>query len=211
MTTDEVKHVVKRHRSAAIIGGAAGLVVLVGWIGYVMAMTPAKPAIQTADASEVVSYIASPRGLARLSRIEQRQYLDQWQAHIARPENKDAFVSCLKRLDQKERKRFVDTVFKHLKRAYLDDAEHFQQLQSMEERNTFLREKVSEMSGKAILIREVGAVLKSDFPGPDKFQEWLLERTTPREQALGEPYTEALKRVATLMKKEARSGGAKGE
>ncbi|MFQ5410721.1 MAG: hypothetical protein ACE5EC_00420 [Phycisphaerae bacterium] len=206
MTTEDVKHAVRRHRSAALIGGVAGLVVLVGWIGYVWAMTPTKPAIRTADASEVLAYIASPRGLANLSRIEQRQYLDQWQTHITQPENKDAFVNCLKSLDDNDRNRFVDTIFKHLKRAYLDDASYFLQLQTAEEKSTFLRKKVSEMSDKAVLIREVGSILKSDFPGPDKFQEWLLERTTPKEQALGEPYTEALKRVATQLKKEARTG-----
>ncbi|MBK8267864.1 MAG: hypothetical protein IPK83_05990 [Planctomycetes bacterium] len=47
MTTQDVTTTVKRHRPAALIGGIAGLI-LAGYFGYDIAMTPSEPAIATA-------------------------------------------------------------------------------------------------------------------------------------------------------------------
>ena len=122
MTTDEVKTTVKKHRWAAILGGAAGLVLLLGWVGYEIVATPAQPAIQSTGVAEVVSYISDERGLAKLSQIEQQQFLDRWTMHVTKKENRQALKTCFDQLADEERKRFTGAISKHLKRAFVDEA-----------------------------------------------------------------------------------------
>lgn len=207
MTTDEVKTVAKKYRKAALIGGLLGLLVLVGWSGYVIAVTPAIPTIQTASAPEVVSFIADSRGLAKLSRAEQRQFLERWQEHVARPDPREALKGCFAGLGEKDRKRFTDAIFRHLKRVFLEDARRFASLTSVAEKSAFLRKKVDEMQAQSLFIKDVASVMSSDFGGRDELTAYLLDHTTAKERLEGEPYGEALKRVAFQLRKEQRAGG----
>ncbi|MCG8404503.1 MAG: hypothetical protein MI923_04810 [Phycisphaerales bacterium] len=206
MTTDEVKKAVKRHRHAAVIGGVVGLIVLAGWIGYVVAMTPQKPVISSAPAEEVVAFIANKRGLAKLPHIEQQQFLERWHEHIIQPENRDELKQCLEHLDDDDRKKFTESVFEHLKRAFVDDAKHFSRLTDRSEKSRFLRRKVTELHERAVFIKDVAKGSMGNFGGQEELQAWLIEHTSPKERQLGEPYLEALKRVGAQMQKETRKG-----
>jgi len=207
MTTDEVKTTVKKHRWAAILGGAAGLVVLLGWVGYEIATTPTQPIIETAPAAEVVAYISNARGLSKLSQIEQERFLERWTEHVARPENRQALKTCFDELEGKERKAFTDAISKHLKRGFMDEARQFAALSDQAEQNDFLRKKLAEGHERITFIKEVAGAFRGDLGGREEFNQWVLEHTTPKEQALGERYVEALKRVALQVKREDRSSG----
>ncbi len=209
MTAEEVKTAVRRHRTAAILGGVAGVAVLIGWIGYIVAMTPSKPVLQSATADEVIAYVANPRGLSGLPDVEQRQFLQNWQARMREQKYKDAMKASLERLDDSSREEFVDAIFRHLKKGFMDDARHFARLTDAAEQNQFVRQKVAEMNERAVFMKEIAyRALKSNFGGEDELRQWLLEHTSPKERQLGEPYVEALKRVGTQLRKEERSAAA---
>ncbi len=207
MTTDEVKTTVKKHRWAAILGGAAGLVLLLGWVGYEIVATPAQPAIQSTGVAEVVSYISDERGLAKLSQIEQQQFLDRWTMHVTKKENRQALKTCFDQLADEERKRFTGAISKHLKRAFVDEAREFAALTDQAEQNRFLREKLAEGHKRITFIKEVAGAFRGELGGREEFNQWVLEHTTAKEQVLGERYVEALKRVALQVKREQRVNG----
>jgi len=208
MTTDQMKSAVKRHRPAAILGGVAGLVVLLGWVGYVIVSTPARPEIETAKASEVIAYISNSRGLQRLPEIEQQQFLQRWKAHVEQPKNKEALRHCFDQLSDRERKQFTETISKYLKRTFMDDARHFGQLTDPAEQYGFLQKKLAEGHQQLLFIKEVAGAFKGDIGGREEFNQWVLSHTTAKERVIGERYVEALKRVALQARKEARAGNA---
>lgn len=196
MTTGEVKSTIKRHRTAAYGGGAVGLALLVGWIAYNSAMTPARPIIQTAKAGEVVEYISNERGLGSLARVEQRQFLEQWKSHVMQDGPKQDLKEHLEGMDDEARKRFVTAITPHFTRAFLEEAERYAQLTSPDERHKFVMEKLQQHAGEAMILKDVARTFKNDFRGgPDDVQRWMMENTTPEERAIGEPYADALKRV----------------
>lgn len=205
MMTEDVKTKVKQHRPAALIGGAVGLALAGGWFGYDMAMTPAQPVVSSAGSQEVVAYVINSRGLEKLTDIEQEQFLHRWTDHLSKSANKDELKKTLADLSDGERKAFTDVIFKQLKRAFLDEARRFAALTTQAEKSEFCRKRVEEFAAQQTFMKDLAVVFKSDFPGPDKFQEWVLTHTSPSERQLGEPYVEALKRVATQLKKEARA------
>jgi hypothetical protein len=205
MTTEDVKTTVKSHRPAALIGGLVGLVLVLGYFGFDIVMTPTEPAIQTASASEVITYVINPRGLEKMADIEKEQFLNRWKEHLAKPEEKAEIKDALTRLSDEDRKSFTDVIFKQLKRSFMDEADRFSKLSTQAEKSEFCRKRVAEFAAEQSFMKEIAIVFKGDFPGPDKFQEWVLTHTSPAERQLGEPYVEALKRVATQIKREARA------
>ncbi len=207
MTTDEVKTTVKKHRWAAMLGGAAGLVLLLGWVGYEIVATPAQPAIQSASVAEVVGYISNDRGLAKLTQIEQQQFLERWTAHVTHQENRQALKTCFDQLDDKQRKKFTGAISKHLKRGFIDEARQFAGMTDQAEQNRFLRKKLAEGHDRIAFIKEVAGAFRGDLGGREEFNQWVLEHTTAKEQVLGERYVEALKRVALQVKREERVSG----
>lgn len=207
MTTDEVKTMVKKHRWAAIFGGAAGLVLLCSWVGYEIVATPALPAVQSANVVEVVAYISNERGLAKLTQIEQQQFLERWTEHVTKEENRQALKTCFDQLGDKERKKFTGAISKHLKRGFIDDARQFATLSDQGEQNRFLRSKLAEGYDQISFIKEVAGAFRGDLGGREEFNQWVLEHTTAKEQVLGERYVEALKRVALQVKREERVSG----
>ena len=210
METKQLRQAAGQYRRAAIIGCSVGLLGLASWVGYDVAMTPAEPAVPTATAAEVVAYISSERGLARLPEIEQREFFDRWQTHITEEAHKAELMACFEGLEDASRKQFAESISKHLKRVFMEDAERFARLATNEEKSRFAREKVEELRSRALFIKDVGQAFRSDLGGPDEFRQWLLEHTTARERAVGEPYAEALKHVGEQMKKEQRSANASG-
>lgn len=204
MTTDEVKTAVKRHRPAAVIGGVVGLVVLAGWIGYVVAMTPSRPVISTAPAEEVVAYIANSRGFASLPDIEQKQFMERWEAHVKIEENKQELKQCFDQLSDNERKAFTEAIARQFKRSVMDDARRFSQLTTPAQKHDFVRRKLEEGRNQMSFIKEVASAFRPNLGGREEFNQWVLEHTTPKERALGESYIEALKRVDLQIQKEQR-------
>lgn len=209
MTAGEVKQTVKRHRPAAVIGGVAGLVIILGWLGYNMAMTPARPEIARATAAEVVAYVANDRGFASLAQVEQEQFLNQWKDHLLKDGNDEQLRDCLDALSDEDRKAFSSAVFKQAKRAFVDDAKRFAQQTTPEAKNKFIREKLDQYSSQAEFTKRVAGSFKGNAPkSQDELQRWIMENTTAEERAIGEPYAEALKRVREIVKKEQRGAQA---
>lgn len=196
MATGEVKSTIKRHRTAAYAGGAIGLALLIGWFSYDSVMTPAKPAVQTAKAAEIVEYISNDRGLSHLPHVEQEQFLEQWKNHVMQEGPKQELKSCFEGLNEGQRKSFVVAITRAFKRAFMDDAKRFAQLTQPGDRNKFIRDRLQQYATEGVLLKDVSKSFKNDFRGgPDEMKQWLMENTTPEERALGEPYVDALKRV----------------
>lgn len=208
MMTDDVKRVVRRHRTAAVVGGLTGLIALTGWIGYVIAVTPEMPVISNATASEVVAYISDERGLGKLAEIEQARFLDRWKEHVKKEENRIQLRECLDRLDDTERKQFVESISRHLKRSFMEDAEAFARLSDPAGKHAFLRERIAEYHNRTLFIKDVAKAFRSEFRGQEQIEAWILKHTTPKEQVVGERYVEALKRVDQQLKKEGRADEA---
>lgn len=206
MTTGEVKRVVKRHRPAAVLGVTAGLVLILGWFGYDVAMTPAKPDVATADASEIVAFISDERGLTRLPQIEQEQFLDLWKDRVARPGEDQALRECLEELSDEARKRFADAMVHQVKRSYIDDAQAYAKLTDPMEKDRFLRERIAEYSSQGAFAKKVASSFKGSAPrNQDELNRLILEKTTPEERAIGEPYYDDLKRMREQIRKEERA------
>ncbi len=205
MTNGEVKQSFRKHRTAAIAGGVAGLLLIGGWFGYDMAVTPSQPDLTTARASEIVSYIASDRGLGRLTQIEQQQFLDQWKAHLQQ-EGRDAELkTCMDELGDEERKAFTAVVIRQSKRAFVDDAKRYAQQRTPADKDKFIRERLAQYAAQAEFTKRVAASFKGDAPkSQDELHKWIMQNTTAEERAIGEPYFEALKRVREIVRKEER-------
>lgn len=205
MTHEEVRTAVKRHRPAAYIGGAAGLLILAAWVSYVVLTTPDVPVIATAKAAEVLAFVADDRGLSELPQIEQEQFLKRWEAHAAQPENKDELLESFERLEDEQRKRITDVMLKHFKRALVADARRFDQLQTPAEKNTFCRRKVAELKTQSQFIKEVVTAFNPDYGGRDEMNKWIIDHTSAEERELGAAFIAALDRVRKQMKKESRT------
>lgn len=206
MSTNSFKEIYKRHRVAFIVGTVAGVGLIGGVFAYNIAMTPPKPDMGKASACEVVAFIGNSRGLARLPQIEQEQFLDQWKVHVMKPENRKQLKECFDTLEDSQRKDFSAAVFKHAKRAFLDDAEGFAALKTSGEKDQYLRGKIKGYTTDALFTKEVAASFKGDATyRQDDLQAWIMENTTAKERSIGEPYVEALKRIREQVKKEERT------
>lgn len=210
MTTDDVKNAVKKHRRSAGYGGLVGVLVvlaLCGWAVLEYALTPGKPNIGNASASEIVSFVADPRGLPKLSQFEQEEFLRKWKLLVMSDGDKKRELSeCFDHIESKERKSFTEAVFRHMKRTFMDDAERYIQLRGTDEAFAFLRAKQDQYRDDGLFIKEVAAAFERDFDTrPEKLQEWLLRNTTAEERTLGEPFIEALKRIRIRLRKERRA------
>ena len=205
MTNEQQHRGVKRYRLAAIGGVVVGVALRIGYFAYEAAMAPAKPNIPTASAAEVVAYIGDDRGLTKLSQVEQEQCLNQWREHVATPAAKKDLKSCFDGLEEDARKRFSDSIFKHIKRAFISDARQFSRLTQSQEKSTFIRKKVGEYHQQAVFAKEVAPAFKGDLPkGQDDFRQWAIENSTAEERSLAEPYMDALKRIGAIIRKEER-------
>ncbi len=194
--TNEAKNTIHRHRTSAYAGGAVGLAILIGWFAYNSAMTPDKPVIQTAKAAEVVEYIRNDRGLNNLPQIEQQQFLEQWKEHVMQEGHKQELKECFDNLDENQRKTFVAAITRHFKRAFMDDARRYAQINQPGERSTFIRDRLQQYATEGVFLKDVSKSFRNDFRGgPDEMKRWIMDNTTPEERAIGEPYADALKRV----------------
>jgi len=208
MTHDQMKKAVGEVKSrprAAMIGGLAGLALLIGWLAYDAAATPSKPVVQNAPAAEVVAFISNERGLASLPQIEQERFLRQWREHILNEPHKTELKRCLQALPDDERKAFTSAIMRQFKQTFLSDARQYAALSSPEEKFAFVRARVESYREEKGAMIEIASALKSGVSGTQEdLQQWILEHTTPEERAIGEPYYEALQRVREQLKKQQR-------
>ncbi|MBU1759163.1 hypothetical protein KKG31_08870 [Patescibacteria group bacterium] len=205
MTREEAKAVVKRHRLAALIGGATGLLILAAWALYVVLTTPDVPTINTASASDVLAFIADERGLSALPQIEQEDFLKRWEAHVTELENQEELIQSFDQLDDAQRKLIIDVMLKHFKRAFVADARRFSRLGTPAEKNTFCRRKVTELKSQSRFIKDVVSAFDQDFGGRDGMNKWIMDHTSAEERELGATFLAALDRVRRQMEKESRT------
>lgn len=207
MTTPEVKSSMKQYRKAAVAGGVVGLTLLAAYVAYVMAETPSVPDLMTAPAAEVVAFVASERGLAKQPQIEQKRFLERWRDVVAQDaERKEDLRACFEGLDDAQRKAFSAELFRHLKRAFMDDAKCYLRL-PQDDRFDFLRQRLDEYSRGTVFAKEVAIGFSKQFRGTeDDLRRWVMENTTPEERAIGEPYFQALEQVQEQISKTQRAG-----
>ena len=212
MTSQEIRETVKRNGPAARWGLVVGLVIVLGlsawWAGDRL-LAPVKPNLRTASAAELVAYVADPRGLARLSRFEQGEFLKTWKETTLPDEKRRIdLAESLEALSAEEKKSFVKKMTTHFKRAFLNDAERYGQLRGTDEAFAFIRERHKQFNSDALFFREFAAAFQDQFDTrPDKIQEMILRNTTPEERAIGEPYHAALVRMREQIRKERRADG----
>ncbi len=196
---------IRRHRSAASIGGIAGLALLVGYFAYRSATTPPRPDLREAGAAEIVAYVSHERGLPKIPRIEGLQFFQEWRYVLAElPSKQEELRTCLADLPDDRRKAFSQAIFKHFKRTFLGDARQYQQT-AQDQRFAFLEKKVAEYRDQATLVKDVASGFQRQFSGgQDDLQKWIMDHTTAEERALGEPYIDAIKRVREQVRKQQR-------
>ncbi len=205
-----MRNVVRKHRTAAFYGGMAGLalvLILCAWGVYGIVATPAKPNVQIASGAEIVRFVADRRGLAKLPKIEQIQFLRKWKV-LLMPDaaRKKELAECFETTDERTRKAFAKAVLRQMKRDFMDDARQYSQIRGTDQAYALLRKKQDEYRDNALFMKEVGHAFRSGFDTrPEKVQEWLIQHTTPEERAIGEPYVEALKKVRIQIHKEMRA------
>jgi len=193
-----------RHKRSAMLGGLAGLAVLAAWFGYNYFATPAEPNVATATPAEIVAYVSNPRGLARLSDVEQQRFLDRWrQALAAQPARVDDLRKHFESLSTDARQAFTDQFFQTTKRNFLADARRFEQISESAEKSRFVRSKVAEYKENEKFVRSVAISFRRDFgTDEDSMKSYLMSNTTPEERMLGEPYVKALQQVREQIRKE---------
>jgi len=210
MPTEQVQHIVKHHRPALYIGAGLGLAIILIFVGFEISMTPSAPILQKASASEVVAYVANDRGLAKLPDVQQKQFLEEWQKHLTDDKAREELKTCLKGMGDEQRKGFTNAIARQYKKSFLEDARHFAQLRTPQEKSEFCRKKLIEGRDQALQLKDIAVVLKTaSGQRMDDVQQWVLENTSAEERAIGEPYVDALKRVREQVKKEERATAAK--
>jgi hypothetical protein len=205
MTTDQVKATVHRYRPAAVVGGLTGLALLIAYVAYEYAMTPAAPDIQKSPARDVITYIASPRGLSGLPQVEQQRFLERWRDVVTQDtRKKEELKACFENMDDQLRQDFSTEIFKHFKRNFLDDAKAFGRL-PQQDRNAFLRDRIAQYRERALFVKDVARGFSRQFKGSEEdLRGWVMEHTSPEERSIGEPYVEALKKAEDQVRKETR-------
>jgi len=201
MTAEEIKTSVKKNRNWAALGVAVGVVLIGGYVGINYVLTPARPQIGGSGTEEIVNYVMNPRGLARLTDIEQRRFLENWHQRIATDEaTRKELTEHLRGLDDKARKQFVNTMVVRLKDIMVADSKQYKQLPANEQ-NDFVFNKTEEFAEQRAFLEEIARIFESDLPDPSKLRGWIFEITTPQERELIEPYFAALQRAAESRKK----------
>ncbi len=205
MTTSEVKSNMKQYHKAAIVGGVIGLTLLVAYVAYVIAETPAVPDLMTAPAAEVVAFVANERGLAKQPQIEQKRFLERWREVVTQDaKRKEELRVSFEGLDDAQRKAFSAELFQHLKRAFMDDAKCYLRM-PQDDRFDFLKQRLDEYNRGTVFAKEVAIGFSKQFRGTeDDLRRWVMENTTPEERAIGEPYFQALEQVQEQIRKAER-------
>ena len=117
MTSQEIRETVKRNGPAARWGLVVGLAIVLGlsawWAGDRL-LAPPRPNVRTASASELVAYVADPRGLSRLSRFEQEEFLKTWKETTLPDEKRRIdLADSLEALSSENKKAFVKKMTTH--------------------------------------------------------------------------------------------------
>lgn len=209
MTQQTPVAAIQARKRPAMIGGLIGLAAvlgILGYIGYGIAMTPSKPILAVAPAKEIINYISNPRGLQRMSRIEQEKFLGDWkQSLLDNPDRKGELKAAFNAMSDADRQEFTEGIFNPIKRKFVDDARVYARTPATE-RYKFLREKFQGYAKEALFIKEVADAFKtaSVFLSQDDQWKWIMNHTTPEERVVCEPYVSALQDIKEQFKKEER-------
>ncbi len=208
------------HRRRALkIGACVGIVLVAAVAGYRIydrAMMPPVPALESAPPEEVVSFIANPRGMSRLSRFDQDNFVTMWKAHYGRDEPRRALREHLEQCDDERRAAVREALFKVRKRQFLQDAAEF--LRIREDRSAgyqFLSERLAAIAADTAWVRGDGdpqrdltGVMGGGLPrNPDDWMRLIVSETTPEERVVGEQYVGALREVYEQVRKRQRPAG----
>jgi hypothetical protein len=208
MTTEEINRTVKQNRNWIVVGVAMGFVLIAGYFGYEFAMTPDRPAVASASQSAIVEYIIDPRGMDRLTNVEQQQFLEDWRKRLAEsPDDKGSLKKALTELSSDQRKQFIERMLGQFKEIVVDEAKQFNQMTTAE-RNKFVFKQATEFEGHEAFVRELAAVFGREGMSQNKLREWIFEHTTPAEREICIPYLEAIQRVIEQRRKERRAEAA---
>src|SRR5215468_7161912 len=117
-----------RRRHSALIGACLGAVIAVAYVGYVAydrASTPAKPNLQNASVGEVVAFVGNERGLARLPKYEQDQFLVAWKTRYSQDENQRALKKYLEGSPEQDRAAVREVLYRIARRQFFEDAREY--------------------------------------------------------------------------------------
>lgn len=204
MMVEEINKSVKQNRNWAFLGAGIGLLLIVCYFGYEFMMSVDRPTIRDSRPEVIVSYIINPRGLEKLTQIEQRQFLEEWRNYLMSDEDaKEALASHLKDLDSSQRKQFVNEMMEQFKNIVVDDARQFDRMPTAE-RNVFIRKRAEELMGQEKFTTEIAKIFGSEVGGQDQIRQWIFGHTTPAEREICSPYLQAIQDVAEQIKKQQR-------
>lgn len=205
MMVEEINKSVKQNRNWAVLGIGVGLGLLIAYFGYELVMAVDVPAIREAKPKVIVSYISNPRGLRKLTQIEQRQFLDEWRDYLmSDAEAKEALSRHLKELEEEPRKQFVEQIVFQLKEIVVSDAKQYESMATAE-RSKFVHKRADELGGQREFVEDLGKIFGKDMGGQDEFRKLIFQITTPQERDVSMPYLDAIQRAIEQRRNQRRA------
>lgn len=195
-----------RHR-ARRVGTSLGILLVFSACGYWVfdrTMTPAVPRLDSASVAEVVSFVVDRRGLMRMSRFEQEEFLDSWKKYYSDDARQRVLKQHLDQCDESTLRDLRDVLFRVSKRMFLTDAQEYLRIKHDSTRAyAFLADRLARFAAEAAWLKGYGDPAKdlsvaigTGAPrNPEEWSNWIVRETTPEERVLGEQYLEAIKNV----------------
>jgi hypothetical protein len=202
-------------RRSALIGAVVGLGIAVAVAGYWVydrAATPARPAVETAPTEEVIAFIINKRGLTKLPKFEQDQFLMAWKAKYSQDAEQRALKKHLESAPEEDRAAVRDVLYRIARRQFFEDARAYAKIQE-EGGNVyaFLAGKLvagaaetAWLKGNGDPGKDLTGVMAAGLPrNPEDVTKLIVSDTTPEERVIGERYIAALKDVREQEKRRA--------
>jgi len=200
-------------RSKKIALGVLGaIVVIVGcWWAYYEFTTIPAPDLATAKSDDVVHFLGSRRGFARLSVDERQGFLVRTVQRFSEGEAREQFAASLNQMSSGQRQVFIDSVFEVSKVRAMEQARAFKAVskKSRRQRVDFLDNAICKFErmrqplkssparagagGAAAPMPSLGAVFKNDLPkGSDELMKVVVSRTSAKQRAEIKPFVDAV-------------------
>ncbi|MFO0839786.1 MAG: hypothetical protein U1D55_14845 [Phycisphaerae bacterium] len=180
-------------RAGLAIAPLAALAAL-WWAVDTFVLAPPIPG-RTATPLDVVSFVASPRGLPRLTSEGRQGFLHEQIDRLRGDSNyRDYLIAALRQASPDDQAAFRRNLFDAFKPIVLTDVQRFHDLPDRD-RQAFLDDRIIEYNRQAALIATVKpdkAAFGGALPTPDDWIGLLFERTSEHERADGAAFLRAL-------------------
>jgi hypothetical protein len=136
-----------KYKKAIVIAGIniVGLVIILLVVSLIRGATAGSIPSVNASAVETVDFLANP-AMALQPKEKRMVYVNQLiQVYAESPQKREAFVQAINNLSDSDIAQLQDNVFEIVKDQVVEDAKEFARLQTPEQKQRFVKEKVGQM------------------------------------------------------------------